>query len=91
MLRANTTYVTTTQLAAQWKKSAYTVCEYAKQGRIDGAVKDGNEWRFPESAVLKPATPISRAARVSASGPLDAARARLDQMKAEARHRGRHA
>lgn len=88
MLRVDTTYLTTAQLAVRWKKSAYTICEYAKQGRIDGAVRDGNEWRFPEEAILKPAKAIVGAGR--AVKPLDSARAKLEQMKKKARDVGHH-
>ena len=89
MLRADTTYVTAAQLAARWKKSAYTVCEYAKQGRIDGAQKEGNELRFPERAVLKPAARVSNGEDSVGMRPLANARERLRQMKEAERERSR--
>lgn len=81
MLRVDTAYIKTAELAARWKRSAYIICEYAKQGRIGGAVKEGNEWRFPENAVLGPASKK----HWPASDRMARARDRLDQLKREAR------
>lgn len=46
--------LTTRELAAAWRKSAWTIREYAKRNRIPGAVKIGRDWLFPADAELIP-------------------------------------
>lgn len=46
--------LTTRELAAAWRKSAWTIRDYAKRNRIPGAVKIGRDWLFPVDAELLP-------------------------------------
>lgn len=46
--------LTTHELAATWRKSAWTIREYAKTGRVPGARKIGRDWLFPADPVLLP-------------------------------------
>jgi hypothetical protein len=87
MLRADITYLTTADLAHRWKRSSYTICEYAKQGRIRGAEKDGNGWRFPENAELLPSAKKAACDPGPLAEGLAGARRRLAELKREARER----
>jgi excisionase family DNA binding protein len=51
-MQANTEYLTTEELAARWKCSTWSLSQWAKAGRIRGAAKMGNAWRFPATAEL---------------------------------------
>jgi len=79
-MRANTQYVTSKELAARWKISVWSLNHLAKQHRIQGAVKPGRDWRFPEDAELLPgpATPVPRAADTDTDAVLAAFLRRLD-------------
>ena len=51
-MRADQRYLTTSELAARWRLSRWTLRQFAKAGRIRGAQRLGRDWRFPEDAVL---------------------------------------
>lgn len=62
-------FITSAQLAERLQLSPATVSQYAKAGRIVGAQKWGNRWRFdPASVRLLAARPES--AEVARSEPL---------------------
>lgn len=44
--------LTTRELAAKWRKSEWTIRDYAKRGRIPGARKVGRDWLFPRCTEL---------------------------------------
>lgn len=48
-MKADTKYLTTEDLAAPWKCSTWSLNQWAKAGRITGAVKMGNAWRREQS------------------------------------------
>jgi len=43
--------MTTAQLAVALACTEQTVSQYAKHGKIPGAVKVGNKWRFPDDVI----------------------------------------
>ena len=51
-MRADTNYLSTEELARNWKLSEWTIRDHAKRGRISGAIKPGRDWRFPHDARL---------------------------------------
>lgn len=68
-MRADTRYLTTEEIAKHWQLTPWTVRELAKQGRIQGAVKPGRDWRFPVDACLTPqrsAAPLGEPSREDA-------------------------
>lgn len=56
-MRADIVYLSTDQLADNWRLSAWTVRELARKGRIRGAEKPGRDWRFPSDASLDAPAP----------------------------------
>lgn len=44
--------LTTRELAGMWRKSEWTIRDYAKRGRIPGARKVGRDWLFPRGTEL---------------------------------------
>ncbi|HVX39513.1 MAG TPA: helix-turn-helix domain-containing protein [Gemmatimonadaceae bacterium] len=73
-MRADTDYITTQQLATNWKLSEWTVRELAKKGRIQGAEKPGRDWRFPADAVLLVSSSSPDSSRLSKMQALEAIR-----------------
>lgn len=58
-MRADTRYLSTEELARNWKLSEWTIREHAKRGRIPGAERPGRDWRFPADArLLQKARPL---------------------------------
>ena len=44
-------YITTKEAAAAWSSTDRMVLYHCTSGRIDGAIKMGNTWLIPKSAV----------------------------------------
>lgn len=61
-MRADTEYLTTKELTERWKYSAWSISQWAKQGRIEGAEKSGGRWRFLPTARLLDAAPTEHRA-----------------------------
>lgn len=56
-MRADTEYLTTTDLARRWQLSTWTIRDYARRGMIVGATRTRRRYRFSHEATLRAASP----------------------------------
>lgn len=81
-MRADTEYLTTKELTERWKYSAWSISQWAKEGRIEGAEKHGGQWRFLPTARLLDAAPSeSRAALDELEGAFAAAERQIAKQR----------
>ena len=59
-MRADTTYLTTRDLADRWRLSEWTIRDYARRGLITGVERAGRQFRFALDASLAIGDPSAK-------------------------------